>query len=334
MTVSTQIVKHVYDGNGVSIYWPYTFQFLESDTIAVYLVSPAGVVTKLASDFTIDTDNSRVIYPSVESGLDILPVDWKIVIARENPLTQELDLYRNSALDVESLEAAYDKAIMLLQELEEAVNRCVKYSIDKNPSESETTGILSDIEDLAEVAAEAVEAAEAAKTSETNAAASAASAVVSARTAQTAKDVILAMLDSALVMKNISTPTPPADQYNKLYFKNNRLYKMDSLGNEEQAGSGGGSSFDIVGKDENFTAEDRYTYLVDTSAIAISVQLPAPELDFAFEIKDIGFNSLRNNITLVRAANEKIDGIAQDKIFRSNGFCVKIISDGVDWFIV
>lgn len=67
--------------------------------------------------------------------------------------------------------------------------------------------------------------------------------------------------DDAIVANQIATPSNPAAGKNKLYFKSdNKLYKLDSGGTEEEVGSGGGGSGaggvpsygDII---ENFGAE-------------------------------------------------------------------------------
>lgn len=52
--------------------------------------------------------------------------------------------------------------------------------------------------------------------------------------------------DDAITGQEIATPSNPAAGYNKLYFKNDdKLYKLNSAGTEEEIGSGGGSGTGI-----------------------------------------------------------------------------------------
>jgi len=90
----------------------------------------------------------------------------------------------------------------------------------------------------------------------------------------------------------------------------------------------------IQSKSTAFTAASKITYLVDTTGGAIAVQLPAPALNAIITIKDSGFVSLANNITLVRAAAEKIEGVAATYELNSNGGSWTVVSDGTDWYIL
>lgn len=74
------------------------------------------------------------------------------------------------------------------------------------------------------------------------------------------------------------------------------------------------------------------TYLVDTSAGAITLNLQAAALNYWFFVKDKKGTSVTNNITLHRAGTELIDGVASDATlaapFGSWGF----FSDGTDFY--
>jgi hypothetical protein len=176
MTVSSTSNKHIYSGNGVTIYWPYTFSIILAADIKVYLTDTSGTVTELTTDFDVDTLNSRIVYPGSGSGQPILPTGWKITVLREEDLTQELDLTRSGPLDSEALETAYDKLTMITQQLGEELDRCIKYGVEQNPTSTETETFLSAIE-LAKTQAQA--AAAAASVSETNAGVSEANAAAS-----------------------------------------------------------------------------------------------------------------------------------------------------------
>jgi hypothetical protein len=176
MTISSDLNKHVYDGNGITINWPYTFQIILESDIKVYLTSPEEVTTLLTANYEIDTDNSRVVYPTPASLLDPLPTGWHITLLREEPYTQETDLKSQGPWSAEVLELAYDKLTMLCQQLKEITNRCIKYAIDQNPTDTTTSSFLSAIETARDTAGGY---ADAALVSKNAAAVSAAAALVS-----------------------------------------------------------------------------------------------------------------------------------------------------------
>ena len=57
------------------------------------------------------------------------------------------------------------------------------------------------------------------------------------------------------------------------------------------------------------------TYLVDTSVIPLTLNLPAPAANIWFMVKDKKGTSVPNPITLHRAGAENIDGVALDATF-------------------
>lgn len=176
MTISSDLNKHVYDGNGITVNWPYTFQIILESDIKVYLTSPEEVTTLLTANYEIDTDNSRVVYPTPASLLYPLPTGWHITLVREEPYTQETDLKSQGPWSAEVFELAYDKLTMLCQQLKEITNRCIKYAIDQNPTDSTTSSFLSAIETARDTAGGY---ADAALVSKNAAAVSAAAALVS-----------------------------------------------------------------------------------------------------------------------------------------------------------
>lgn len=97
---------------------------------------------------------------------------------------------------------------------------------------------------------------------------------------------------------------------------------------------GASSKPTISSKTSAFTAADNYLYLVNTASGAVAVQLPTPVSGLQFTIKDVGFNCLTNNITLVRAASEKIENVAATYVVNSNGISITIVSDGTDFYII
>ncbi len=76
------------------------------------------------------------------------------------------------------------------------------------------------------------------------------------------------------------------------------------------------------------------TYLVDSTSLAIQVNLPTVAQNAWVIIKDAGFNAFTNNITIHRNASEKIDGVTADFVISNNGGAWIFMSNGTDWFSV
>lgn len=77
-----------------------------------------------------------------------------------------------------------------------------------------------------------------------------------------------------------------------------------------------------------------HTYLVSTSTLAVTLNLPAPAANTWFMIKDISGYAETNNMTLHRNGSELIDGVASDKTLSiAYELCI-VVSDGTNWFIL
>lgn len=180
MTVSMQITKRIYAGNGVTRQWDVDFPFASAEHIRVYVTSPAGAEEEILSDFKLNADGTELTYPTVESGKAPLAAGWSVTLVRQTPLTQEIDLIRQGELDAEVLEGGYDKLTLLVQELNEKVSRSIKYPVSAQPSDLETDNFLKNI---LSVKQDAVNASTAAVSAAQNAQESASSAQQTAQTA-------------------------------------------------------------------------------------------------------------------------------------------------------
>lgn len=191
MTVSMQITKRIYAGNGVTRQWDVDFPVASAEHIRVYVTSPVGSEEEIQSDFKLNADGTELTYPTVESGKSPLAAGWSITLVRQTPLTQEIDLIRQGELDAEVLEGGYDKLTLLVQELNEKVSRSIKYPVSAQPSDLETDNFLKNI---LSVKQDAVNASTAAVSAAQNAQQSAFSAQ---QTAQTALEEIASAADTA-----------------------------------------------------------------------------------------------------------------------------------------
>ncbi len=145
MTVSMQITKRIYQGNGVTRQWDVDFPLISTDDLNVYLTSPQGSEEQITTDFSIDPSTHTLTYPTEQSGKSPLAAGWKLTVLRNTPVTQEIDLIRQGELDAEVLEEGYDKLTMLVQELGEKINRSIKYPVSSAESDLETENFLQNI---------------------------------------------------------------------------------------------------------------------------------------------------------------------------------------------
>lgn len=126
MTVSNQTTKCIYRGNGVNRKWGVPFPADLPEHVAVWLTSPDGKETRLQAGYALDAEDGAIIYPLEGTDLTPLPAGWKITLLRQTPLTQEVSLARQGELDAKVLERAYDKTVMMVQELSERVSRSIQ----------------------------------------------------------------------------------------------------------------------------------------------------------------------------------------------------------------
>lgn len=191
MTVSMQVSKRIYAGNGVTRRWEVDFPLASPQDVRVYITSPAGAETELAEDFELNAAGTELEYPTLSSGKPPLAEGWSLTLERHTPLTQEIDLLRQGELDAEVLESGYDKLTLMMQELNEKVSRSIKYPVSTIVDNLETDSFLRNI--LA-IKQDALNASSAAVSSAQQAQASASTAQ---QTAQSALAAIASSKDSA-----------------------------------------------------------------------------------------------------------------------------------------
>ncbi|OUO57019.1 hypothetical protein B5F75_04015 [Candidatus Avelusimicrobium gallicola] len=140
-----QITKRIYQGNGITRKWDVDFPLLSAADLRIYVTSPQGAEEEISSDFSVDLLTHTLTYPTDESGKAALADGWKLTAVRATPLTQEIDLLRQGELDAEVLEEGYDKLTLLVQELEEKVDRSIKYPVSSQENDLETDNFLANI---------------------------------------------------------------------------------------------------------------------------------------------------------------------------------------------
>ena len=144
MTVSSSTSKVSFSGNGSLTTFAYSFKIFDQDDLTVILRAADGTETvqTITTHYTVtgvgSASGGNVVFGSAPaSGVTV-------VILREQPLTQGLDLVANDPFPAESLEEALDKLVFMTQKHEEELSRAIKGSRTNVISNSEFTVSATD----------------------------------------------------------------------------------------------------------------------------------------------------------------------------------------------
>lgn len=126
--ISNTNVKNVYPCDGETREWPVTFEIDENvSSFKIIVFDSDGNKTPITTGFSYE--DGVLVYPTVESELPLIERGNTIVICRDTPKTQDMDLTQGGVLNPEVLEGGYDKLTLQVQELSEKVNRSYKFPI-------------------------------------------------------------------------------------------------------------------------------------------------------------------------------------------------------------
>lgn len=132
--INTSESRIIFNGNGTATEFPYSFAIINDTDVKVITVDPDGVETVLDSDYYVDVTASKVIYPGYPPGEEpaeserppVLPTGWQLVVYRDIPITQEVNLGNVWPFNV--IEDALDKITMILQTSRDTSDRSLKVS--------------------------------------------------------------------------------------------------------------------------------------------------------------------------------------------------------------
>lgn len=139
MTISTTIIKNSYDGDGNQVVFPYNFKVLDQADIEVIVRDADGAETvkTISTDYTVsgvgEATGGNVTFVTAPSGTE------KVTLRRATTQTQTLDLVENDPFTADSVEGAFDRSIVIAQELQEAVDRSLKISRTNSMTSTEFT---------------------------------------------------------------------------------------------------------------------------------------------------------------------------------------------------
>ena len=135
MSITNTKAKSVYNANGTTTEWNLGFTY--NDTVSnvhIYIVDANDNETEVTSNYSIA--DGVLTYPTTASGLEPLAEGNKLVIVRDTPRTQDIELTSNGKLDGKVLEGGYDKLTLQVQELTEQVNRAVKIPVTEDSADN------------------------------------------------------------------------------------------------------------------------------------------------------------------------------------------------------
>jgi hypothetical protein len=123
MTVTSTSSSTTLIGNGSNITWPYSFKIPDVPSLVVQITDTLGVVTTVASGaYSVSglglSAGGTVTYPLSGSPL---PSGYRLTIKRAVPLTQLTQINNLDGLYAQSLETALDRAVMMIQQLQDQI---------------------------------------------------------------------------------------------------------------------------------------------------------------------------------------------------------------------
>lgn len=130
MTVSSDVSRNDYDGNGVTVDFPITFRFLlNTDLRVIRTVKATGAQTDLIPD-SLGADGFTVDGAGQPNGGELHVVtpptsDEKITVLCDPPVTQLTDYIANDPFPSDSHERALDKLTMIARALKEKLSRAL-----------------------------------------------------------------------------------------------------------------------------------------------------------------------------------------------------------------
>lgn len=139
MTVASAANKVTLNGNGSTTSWPFSFRIFDASDLEIYKTDTDGVQTEITSNFSVVVNGESggtVTYPSAGSPL---ASGETITIIRVTVRAQSIDFTSQGAFLAQNHEDADDRSMMILQELEEKVDRSFKLPV------SDTSGTATEL---------------------------------------------------------------------------------------------------------------------------------------------------------------------------------------------
>jgi hypothetical protein len=138
MTVPNNKMKESFNGDGVTILFPFTgISFYQVADLDVLIADVNGVETVLTQNTDYTITNCGTGMPYTYGDVTMIgyyalhpPASGEtVVVYRDVPYTQEIDLAAGGAMPAATLEEGYDRGVMMLQQLYDLIGRTVTLPI-------------------------------------------------------------------------------------------------------------------------------------------------------------------------------------------------------------
>ncbi len=138
--LDSETARNDYVGNNTTAEYDYGFKIFSESHLKVTVRTAAGVESTLVltTDYTIDgvgneTGGSITLVDANQAWLDsvsgFLDDDMELIITRSVPKKQLTDFANQEDFYPETHEQEFDTLVMMIQEMQEVLKRCVKVSI-------------------------------------------------------------------------------------------------------------------------------------------------------------------------------------------------------------
>ncbi len=174
--LSNDISKTIFHGNDLTTDFPFTFKVWDASQLLVQVTDAQGR-TQDVHGWSVEISPSGGTVHYLHEGTP-LPTGHTLVILRNMPFSQEVDLVNGTRFDPSVIEDALDKATAERQQLKEAVERSIRVDASSEDGPDKL------IQELRDNAASAMASAQSAAQSETQANNSATAATTAAQAAQ------------------------------------------------------------------------------------------------------------------------------------------------------
>ena len=122
----------VYVGNGVSTDYAFSFKVTDATTVVVTVADENDLNSEVLEngvDYTVTLNADQDADPGGEISYASLPVDHRLVITTETDSSQPTAITNLGAFHANVLEGALDRIVILHQQQQEQLDRCVKVAV-------------------------------------------------------------------------------------------------------------------------------------------------------------------------------------------------------------
>lgn len=156
MTVSAGYTPSTYNADGNTRNWAIAFEYSLADEVHIRLIDDTGAITEITTNYSVDTDNDRVIYPTVASGLPLVESGFQVVVYRSYDNEQNFDATINP-FSASGLNDALDAIVRRSQEISSDIgtvttinNEIINIQADLTTVENNIAANAADIVELQE----------------------------------------------------------------------------------------------------------------------------------------------------------------------------------------